>query len=83
LRGGTSVEVARAIIEQYLTWTVVEHDGPLLLGAIGQMVQHRISFWDALVVQAAVSSGCEILYSQDLSAGPIYTGVRVVSPFAK
>ena len=41
----------------------------------------QISFWDALVVQAAHVSGAEILYSEDLSDGQRYGAVRVINPF--
>jgi predicted nucleic acid-binding protein len=34
----------------------------------------------ALVVQAAEASGAAVLYSEDLSDGQIYCGVRVVNP---
>lgn len=41
----------------------------------------QLSFWDALIVQAASSAGCEVLYSEDLSHGQEYEGVLVVNPF--
>jgi len=41
-----------------------------------------VSFWDALVIEAAQASGAEILYSEDLSDGQHYGGVRVSNPFA-
>jgi predicted nucleic acid-binding protein len=41
-----------------------------------------LSFWDALIVQAAAASGAERLYSEDLSHGQVYGTVRVVNPFA-
>lgn len=43
---------------------------------------HRIHFYDALMVAAAESAECEVLYSEDLNAGQVYAGVTVVNPFA-
>ena len=40
----------------------------------------QISFWDALVVQAAQASGAEILYSEDLSDEQAYGAVLVINP---
>ena len=40
----------------------------------------QISFWDALIIQAAEISGAAILYSEDLSDGQTYGSVRVVNP---
>ena len=42
--------------------------------------RYKLSFWDALVLQAAQASGAAILYSEDLSHGQVYGSVRVVNP---
>jgi len=72
---------ARRIVEQYLTWTVVDNDGPLLLAAIDLSSSSRISFWDAAVVHAARVSGCARLLTEDLNHGQTYGDVTVVNPF--
>ena len=43
--------------------------------------RYKISFWDALIIQAAEISGATILYSEELSHGQTYGSVRVVNPF--
>lgn len=40
-----------------------------------------ISFWDALIVAAAARGGVTRVLSEDLNAGQIISGVRVVNPF--
>ncbi|MGC2527727.1 MAG: hypothetical protein WA639_08260 [Candidatus Acidiferrum sp.] len=42
--------------------------------------RYVISFWDALVVQAAGSCGAEVIYSEDLGDGQNYGEVRVINP---
>jgi predicted nucleic acid-binding protein len=42
---------------------------------------HTISIWDALILQAARQSGCERLLTEDLQAGAVIGGVRIVNPF--
>lgn len=74
---------AAEIVEEYLTWTVVESTGPLLLEAIALQRRARLSFWDALVVQAAISAGCDRLYSEDLNAGQRFGSVVVINPFER
>jgi predicted nucleic acid-binding protein len=59
---------------------VIVNDGHSILEALDLEALYRISFWDALVVQAAQSSGAELLYSEDLSDGQKYGSVRVVNP---
>ncbi len=34
-----------------------------------------------MILTSARSLGCRVLYSEDLSAGQSYDGVRVVNPF--
>jgi predicted nucleic acid-binding protein len=41
-----------------------------------------VSFWDALIIQAAERSGASVLCSEDLSDGQAYGSVKVVNPFA-
>jgi predicted nucleic acid-binding protein len=43
--------------------------------------RHQISFWDALIVQAANRGEAEILYSEDLNDGQRFGEVAVRNPF--
>jgi predicted nucleic acid-binding protein len=74
------LDTARAILADYLAWNVVTNTGESILEALEIEKRYRISFWDALVVQAAEASGAAVLYSEDLSDGQSYRGVRVVNP---
>ena len=40
------------------------------------------SFYDSLIVSAALLSGCEVLYSEDLQAGRVLDGLEIRNPFA-
>ena len=42
---------------------------------------HRISFWDALIVQAARLGGAAVLFTEDMQHGSVLGGVRIVNPF--
>ena len=55
--------------------------GGSILRGLEVQERNRISFWDAMIVRAAESAGCEVLYSEDLSHGQEYGGVLVVNPF--
>ncbi len=71
----------REIVVDYLTWHVVVNDGDAVLGALEVEERFKISFWDALIVQAAQTAGVETLYSEDLADGQVYGSVRVANPF--
>ena len=66
------VKATRDIVADYLTWQVVVNGGESILEALDLESRYRISFWDALVIQAAQASGAEVLYSEDLSDGQMY-----------
>ena len=70
----------REIITDYLTWQVIVNGGASILEALDLEARYRVSFWDALVLHAALASGAEVLYSEDLSDGQTYGSVRVVNP---
>lgn len=70
------------IVREYLAWTVVENSSALLIEAIRLQQKAQLSFWDALVVQAAIDAGCDRLYSEDLNAGQRFGSVVVVNPFS-
>jgi predicted nucleic acid-binding protein len=73
-------KATRDIVADYLAWQVVVNGGESILEAIDLEARYEISFWDALIVQAAETSGASTLYSEDLSSGQTYRGVRVVNP---
>ena len=49
--------------------------------AINTYSRYALSFYDALIVQAAIDLKCELLYSEDMQNGTRYNGVTVVNPF--
>jgi predicted nucleic acid-binding protein len=76
-----ALDEVRPLLEDYLRWKVVVNDSQSVLRALSLEERYRMSFWDALVVDAAVRAGCEVLYSEDLSSGQVYGQTRVVNPF--
>ena len=75
-----SNDETQQLIEDYLSWEVAVNTPNSILEAMAIETRHKISFWDALILQAAISSGAAILYSQDFSDGQAYGPIRVVNP---
>jgi predicted nucleic acid-binding protein len=42
---------------------------------------HRLSFYDALIVAAAIEGGCDTLFSEDMQHGRSIGGLAIVNPF--
>jgi len=77
-----AVDEVSQLIQDYLSWEVAVNTPEAILQALEIELRHKISFWDALVIQAAESAGAGVLYSEDLAAGQKYSSVRVVNPLA-
>jgi predicted nucleic acid-binding protein len=44
--------------------------------------QHsNFSFYDSLIIAAALNIGCKILYSEDLNHGQEVAGLKIINPF--
>jgi predicted nucleic acid-binding protein len=53
----------------------------LILAAIMLKKTNSISFYDAMIVAAAQSAGCDVLYSEDMQDGQKFGKLTVVNPF--
>jgi len=42
---------------------------------------HRLSFYDALIVASAIEAGCNVLYSEDMQHGRAIGGLTIANPF--
>ena len=76
-------EQAALLVEAWLRFPVQETTVPLMQAALETKRRHRISYWDAAVVEAARLLACDVLLSEDIAHGRNYDGVRVVNPFRR
>jgi predicted nucleic acid-binding protein len=83
-RTSSNEEQIEQLIESfYAQYAVVELGRPVLLTASQLRRRYSLSFWDSLIVAAALGAGVEILYSEDLQHGlNIDDQLRVLNPFA-
>jgi predicted nucleic acid-binding protein len=49
--------------------------------AVALARDHKLSFYDALIVAAAVDAGCLVLFTEDLQDGRKFGAVTVENPF--
>ena len=74
---------AKNIVQDFLKWKVIVNDGYSVLEAIDICHKYGFSFWDSLIIEAAVRGDAEILLSEDLSDGQLIEGVTIKNPFAQ
>ena len=73
---------AREIVDLYRMWPVVLIEPALILNASRLEEDHQLSFWDALILEAARVGGADRLVTEDLQPGRVIAGVRVENPFS-
>ena len=81
LKSPMSVLDAAEVLQDYSEWEVVVNNRESVFRAIDIESRYKISFWDALILQAAERAGARTVYSEDLSHGSKYAGIVVVNPF--
>lgn len=72
---------ASALVESWLRYPVQDTTVPLMRAAAAAAVRHRVSYWDAAILEAARMMGCRTVLSEDLAHGRSFDGVVVENPF--
>ena len=80
-KGRLTHDQAALLVESWLRFPVQETTVPLVQAALETKRRHRLSYWDAAIVEAARLLECETLLSEDLAHGRDYDGVRLTNPF--
>ncbi len=72
-----ALDDVRAALDPAWPLTIETHSAAVALAG-----EHGFSFFDALIVAAAVEAGCDTLLTEDLQADRKIGGLRLVNPFA-
>jgi predicted nucleic acid-binding protein len=75
------VEVAEAQVRDFSRLPLVRVDEVMILAAIERSRSMFLSFWDALVVEAALRAGARRLLTEDLQHGQRIEELVVENPF--
>jgi predicted nucleic acid-binding protein len=71
---------AREVVSSYGAWVHEPTTPDTLTRAIDIAEMAQIMFWDALIVASAEQVQATHVYSEDLNAGQIIAGVKIVNP---
>jgi predicted nucleic acid-binding protein len=74
--------IAEVVASFFDAYVVVTLDQAVLINASKLRKRHSFSYWDSLIVAAALSADCKILYSEDMQHGLVVgRQLTVVNPF--
>lgn len=68
---------AEQVVRGLAALPLVRVDGALILAAIARGRVFGFSFWDALIVEAALAGGADRLLTEDLQHGQVIEGLRI------
>ena len=71
----------RAQLDLYEQFEVVQVTPVIIRAGLDFHQTRNIAFYDAIILASAQASGCAVLLSEDMNAGEVIAGVRVVNPF--
>ncbi len=83
-RSGAPADDARSILIEFTdAFGTSASESSSILAAADLVVDHKLQFWDSLILTAAANAGCTLLLSEDMQSGFITRGVTIVDPFSK
>ena len=75
-------QIGRLISSFYQRYVVVELGQPVMMVASRLRSRYSLSFWDSMIVAAALQAGASVLYSEDMQHGwQLEEQLRVLDPF--
>ncbi len=75
-------QIGELIETLYQKYDVIEMNKVLLLSASQLRHEYSLSYWDSLIVAAALASEVRVLYSEDMQHGLlIHETLKIVNPF--
>ena len=80
---GLTHEQAMEFLQPFRALPTQEITVELFERAAAMKEKFALSYWDAAILAAAKTLGCEAVYSEDMSEQQDYEGLRVINPFSE
>jgi predicted nucleic acid-binding protein len=74
-------EEAERAIRNLRDWTIHRPGHDDIVKAVLLHRRYQMGWWNALILNSAIETGCSILWTEDLSDGQRYSSVTVRNPF--
>ncbi len=76
-----SMDAALGFVQRWRRHSVVALDMALFDRAADIAARTNYSWWDSLIVAAALTAGCDTLLTEDMQHGRVIDGLRLENPF--
>ena len=78
---GLSKNEAQLIVNALAEYPLVQVNKELIALAMERNNGNQYSFWDSLIVEAALQSGCKTLFTEDMHNNATEGSLRLLNPF--
>jgi len=72
----------RSQLDFYEQFEVVQVTPAIIHAGLDLHQTRSVAFFDAIVLASAHAAGCDRLWTEDMNAGEMVNGVRIVNPFS-
>lgn len=79
---GFSPSEARRYLRLFEHFEVVTHSVDFAKQGLEICESVQLNYWDAILIAAALSANCSVLYTEDLNHGQNIQGIKIIDPFA-
>ena len=83
LKEPLSIDNASKTIQLFSAYPIIQITPRLILRAIERHQYESFSFWDALIVEAALQSDSQILFSEDMHDARQIGKLKIFNPFSQ
>lgn len=83
LKEPLSIDNASKTIQLFSAYPIIQINPRLILRAIERHQYESFSFWDALIVEAALQSDSQILFSEDMQDARQIGKLKILNPFSQ
>ena len=74
-------EIEKFISSCYLQYNIVDFSKKIFIKASRIRDNYNISYYDSLILSSAITSKCDILYSEDMQHNQKIEGLTIINPF--
>jgi predicted nucleic acid-binding protein len=75
-------QYVRSQLDFYEQFEVIQVTPAIIRAGLDLHQTRSVSFFDAIVLASAHTSGCSVIWTEDMNAGEVINGVRISNPFA-
>ena len=81
LKLGLEKLYVKRTIEMFDVYEIVVIQPSIIYRAIDIQILNQLSFWDSLIISAAISANCSMVLTEDMNDGQVIEGVKILNPF--